>query len=52
MVLTKDCDLQNIFSLGKEADFEFELIKEKSVFFDEKDLLFQLRSKASDKAGA
>lgn len=48
IVLTKGCDLQKIFSLGKRAGFEFELMKEKSVFFDEKDFLYRIRSKAFD----
>ena len=49
MVLTKDCDLHKIFSLGKEEGFVFELLEEKDAFFDEKDFLFQIRSSASDK---
>lgn len=47
IVLTKGCDLQQIFSLGKKAGFDFELIKEKKVFFDEKDFLYRITFKAS-----
>jgi release factor glutamine methyltransferase len=50
MVLTKDCDLHKIFSLGREEGFMFELLKEKDAFFDEKDFLYQIHSIASDKA--
>ena len=46
MVLTKGCDLKKIFELGKKAEFQFELLKEKNVFFDEKDYLYRIRSKA------
>jgi release factor glutamine methyltransferase len=52
IVLTKGCDLKKIFSLAREAGFNFELLREKKVFFDEKDFLYRLTSKASVAAEA
>jgi release factor glutamine methyltransferase len=46
MVLTKGCDLKKIFELGNIAEFKFELLKENDVFFDEKDYLYRIKSKA------
>ena len=43
MVLTKGCDQQTIFKIGEKAGFEFELIREKDVLFDEKDFLYKIR---------
>jgi release factor glutamine methyltransferase len=48
MVLTKECQLNKIFELGKEAGFRFELIQEKDTFFDEKDLLYRIHATAFD----
>ena len=50
MVLTKNCDLTKIFSLGKQAGFDFNLIQERTALFDEKDFLFSLRFTAFDGA--
>jgi len=47
MVLTKGSDVEKIKSLAEKHDFEFVLIKEKSVFFDEKDFLFRIEYKVS-----
>lgn len=43
MVLTKGCDLESIFSVGKKYGISFDLIHEKKVLFDEKDYLFRLK---------
>lgn len=43
MVLTKGCDLKAIFAIAEKNKFAFSLIQEKSVLFDEKDFLFQVR---------
>lgn len=43
IVLTKGCDLEKIFFLGKQAGLKFELIGEKKVFFDEKDFLYRIK---------
>lgn len=48
IVLTKGCDLQKIFQLGRQRSFEFELIRENKVLFDEKDFLYRIRPKAFD----
>jgi release factor glutamine methyltransferase len=48
MVLTKECQLNKIFGLGKEAGFRFELIQETNAFFDEKDLLYRIHATAFD----
>ena len=50
MVLTKGCDLESIFSIGKKNGFKFELISEKEVLFDEKDYLFKLKKSNSSPA--
>lgn len=42
MVLTKGCDLPRIFSLAADRGFEFSLIREKKVMFDEKDFLYRI----------
>lgn len=42
MVLTKGCELHRIFSLALEKGFEFNLIREKKVMFDEKDFLYRI----------
>jgi release factor glutamine methyltransferase len=42
MVLTKGCDLQKIFSVANNAGFSFELIQEKMVLFDGRDILYQI----------
>ena len=47
MVLTKGSDVEKIKSLAGKHNFEFMLIKEKSVFFDEKDFLFRIEYKVS-----
>jgi len=47
MVLTKGSDVEKITTLAGEHGFEFILIKEKSVFFDEKDFLFRIEYKVS-----
>ena len=49
MVLTMGCDLKQIFSIGSAAGFRFQLVKEKKVFFDGKDMLYSLQAKAFDK---
>lgn len=46
MVLTKGSEVDKISSLARLSGFEFELIKEKRVFFDEKDYLFKIKSAA------
>lgn len=48
IVLTKGCDLQKIMQLGRQRGFEFELIRENKVLFDEKDFLYRIRPKAFD----
>lgn len=45
MILTMGCDIQAIFSIAKEHAFEFELLKEKKVLFDERDFLYRVRLK-------
>jgi release factor glutamine methyltransferase len=42
MVLTKGSEVTKISAIGKENGFEFELVKEKKVFFDEKDFLYRI----------
>lgn len=42
MVLTLGCDLERIFSIGKANGFEFQLVKEKNVFFDGKDYVYKI----------
>jgi len=46
MVLTLGCDLEKIFLIAKENGFEFELLKEKRVLFDERDFLYRVRLKS------
>jgi len=43
MVLTKGSEVSKISAIGNENGFEFELVKEKKVFFDEKDFLYRIR---------
>ena len=43
MVLTKGSEVNKIFSIGTEHGFQFELIQEKDVFFDEKDFLYRIK---------
>lgn len=47
MVLTLGCDLEKIFLIGKENGFEFELLKEKRVLFDERDFLYRIIKSSS-----
>ncbi len=47
MVLTKGSDVEKIITLARDQHFEFILIKEKPVFFDEKDFLFRVEYKVS-----
>jgi release factor glutamine methyltransferase len=42
MVLTKAADVDSIKKIAKDYNFGFELLKENSVFFDEKDFLFKI----------
>lgn len=49
MVLTMGCDLKQIFAIGNSAGFRFQLLKEKKVFFDGKDMLYSLQAKSFDK---
>ncbi|MBA4053998.1 MAG: methyltransferase [Marivirga sp.] len=44
MVLTKGSEVDKIYSVARKSGFEFELIREKKVFFDEKDYLFKIKS--------
>jgi release factor glutamine methyltransferase len=43
MVLTKGCDINAIRNIAQEKGFTFELLREKNVFFDEKDYLFKIQ---------
>ena len=43
MVLTKGSEVEKILAIGNKHGFEFELIKEKDVLFDEKDFLYRVR---------
>lgn len=43
MVLTKGSEVSKILRIGSENGFEFELAKEKDVFFDEKDFLYLIK---------
>jgi len=47
MVLTLGCDLEKIFLIAKENGFEFELLKEKRVLFDERDFLYRIIGSSS-----
>jgi release factor glutamine methyltransferase len=44
MVLTLGCELDKIFEIAKNHQFQFELLEEKNVLFDGKDFLYQIRS--------
>jgi release factor glutamine methyltransferase len=44
MVLTKGCDISTIGNIAKEKGFTIKLLREKNVFFDEKDYLFKIQS--------
>jgi release factor glutamine methyltransferase len=48
MVLTKGCDLRQIFSVAKEAGLSLNKLKEQNVFFDEKDFLFSIKVNSSE----
>jgi release factor glutamine methyltransferase len=50
IVLTKGCDLDTIFAIGKKHQMKFDLILEKNVLFDEKDYLFRLTNSNSSRA--
>jgi release factor glutamine methyltransferase len=43
MVLTKGCDQEKIFSIAAASHFQFSLLKEKPVIFDERDYLYRIR---------
>jgi release factor glutamine methyltransferase len=43
MVLTRGCDQETIFSIAKNVGFAFELLDEKTVLFDGKDFLYQIK---------
>jgi release factor glutamine methyltransferase len=43
MVLSQGCDVHKIFEIAASNKFSFEVLREKSVLFDEKNFLFQLR---------
>src|SRR5690606_1254737 len=47
MVLTLGCNLPAIFSIAKESGFEFVLLKEKRVLFDERDFLYRIIKSSS-----
>jgi release factor glutamine methyltransferase len=42
MVLTLGCDISSIQAIARENHFDFDLIAEKKVLFDEKDFLFRI----------
>jgi hypothetical protein len=44
MVLTKGCDLHEIFSIAQSSGFMLELIREKKVMFDGKDYLYRIKA--------
>jgi hypothetical protein len=44
MVLTKGADVKTIEEIAKKYRFDFELLKENPVFFDERDFLFRIKS--------
>lgn len=50
MVLTKGSEVYKISAIASTHGFEFELIREKKVFFDEKDYLFKIKSASHLKA--
>ena len=43
MVLTKGCDVSTIIKMANRGGFQFQLIREKKVFFDEKDFLYRIK---------
>ena len=43
MVLTLGCELDTIFTIAKNHQFNFELLQEKNVLFDGKDFLYKIR---------
>jgi hypothetical protein len=43
-VLTKGCDISAIGDIAREKGLTFKLLREKNVFFDEKDYLFKIQS--------
>lgn len=43
MVLTKGSEIDQIIAIAKKNHFDFEMIRENVVFFDEKDFLFRIR---------
>lgn len=47
MVLTKGCDIDSIKAIAKKNSFDFELVREKDVLFDEKDYLFRIRGNSN-----
>lgn len=47
MVLTKGCDIESIKGIAKKNAFDFELLREKDVLFDEKDYLFRIRGNSN-----
>ncbi len=42
MVLTLGCDLDQIFKIARQYQFQFQLIREKKVLFDGKDFLYRV----------
>jgi release factor glutamine methyltransferase len=47
MVLTKGCDLASIFAIATKSGFWFNLVGEKSMLFDEKDYLYEIKASTS-----
>src|SRR5690606_23450802 len=43
MVLTQACDVRRIKAIAMKNGFQFETIREKESFFDERDFLFRVR---------
>jgi release factor glutamine methyltransferase len=43
MVLTKGSEIETIRGIGNNYGFEFELVREQKVFFDEKDFLYRIK---------
>lgn len=44
MVLTLECELQQILFLGRKSGYQFDLIREKRAFFDGKNFLYRIRA--------
>ena len=44
MVLTKACDIDSIRVIATKNNFNMEVVREKSVRFDDKDFIFQIAS--------